>query len=627
MEMVAAANVLLPHRGLEKRAMDLHHSREIVFPHAALVKNRVATVLQDLSAVQEIGEEVRQACNSVLAVVAITDERHFVDKPSVGEWLSAVRFGLRDQDPGALDLVLEAVQTVVYDILQIIDEVDAEEGGAQDFAEFNHIGRDVIFDTPFGKELLLYFDWTASGRMSPEVEKFLMEKVYPWMANTHTETAEAGRTMTRLYEEARQIVKKHVGADEDDVLLFAGQGMTGAVTKFQDILDLRKKPVSEGLLALKDSLPENRRSLVDDLLPALIEVEKQQRPVVFVTRLEHHSNDITWREGDCDVVHVPNGKDGLPDLVQLEALCKEYAGRPLLGAFTACSNVTGVVTPYHQMAKIMHQNGGKCFVDFAASAPYTEINMHPDDPEMALDAIYFSPHKFLGGPGSSGALVFNRDLYHRPIPTVPGGGTFISTSPNHQSYIGYDTVSKIEAREDGGTPAILQGIRAGAAVKLKEKMGADKMEAREEFMVNKAMDRLSAIPGLRVFHDANRNRYGMISFEVDHVHYNLLAALLNDRFGIQVRGGCSCAGTLGHDLFEIDQEQSAAMMGRIDAGDLSCKPGWLRLSLHPTMTNLELEFVLRAIEQTVEMAPQWRQDYEFDSSTTGWHFRREATHA
>lgn len=624
--MVAVASV--PQWGVDDRVVNLHHSREIVFPHPTLIKNRVEAVLQDLCVVEDVGDDVRRACSAVLAVVSITDEQIFADKALVEGWMNVVRLGLRDvADSQMVELLLEAVQAVVDDILQIVDEVDAEEGEAQHFAQFNHVGQDVIFDTPFGKELLLYFDWTASGRISPEVEKFLMEKVYPWMANTHTETAEAGRTMTGLYEQARQIVKNHVGANEDDVLLFAGQGMTGAVTKFQDILNLRKKPVSQGLLALRDSLPEDRRALVDELLPALMEVEKQQRPVVFVTRLEHHSNDISWRECDCEVVHVPNGQDGLPDLAALEILCEEYAGRSLIGAFTACSNVTGVITPYHQMAKIMHQNAGKCFVDFAASAPYTEINMHPDDPEKDLDGAYFSLHKFLGGPGSSGVLIFNRNLYDREIPTVPGGGTVTSTSPSHQSYIGQASVKQIQAREDGGTPPILQVMRAGAAITLKEKMGAENMKAREEYLINKAMDRLSTIPGLRIFHGENRERYGMISFEVDNVHYNLLAALLNDRFGIQVRGGCSCAGTLGHDLFGIDEDKSAEMIERIDAGDLSCKPGWLRLSLHPTMTNLELEFVLRAIEQTAAMAPQWSRDYQFDSSTAGWHFNGEVSHA
>lgn len=607
--------------------------REMIFPDARLIRNEVLLVLEQFKLIDGVNEDVRAACGAVTDLVMDAEERVFADKNSFDEWLTAQRLRLVDeaQQPEGTEVQLEggdnhmvvallaSIKTVVDDLLKIVDEVDVQEGEADHFAKFGHIGNDLLFKGPFGLKRFVYADWTASGRMSADVEDHLRDNVYPFMANTHTETSEGGRKMTELYEDARKVVKGHIGANDNDILLFTGQGMTGAVDKFQEILDIKKEPVSKGLMAMQNSLPEDRRALIEELLPVLIDQEQKQRPVIFVTRLEHHSNDITWREADCDVVHVPNGEDGLPDLAALQRLCDEYGERPLIGAFTACSNVTGVVTPYHKMAKIMHQNGGKCFVDFAASAPYTKIDMHPEDDEEALDAVYFSPHKFLGGPGSSGVLAFNKILYRRSVPTVPGGGTVKWTAPKAQSYIGSETVKQIEAREDGGTPAILQGIRAGEAIKLKDRMGVDKMRTREEYLVNKAMDRLGAIDGLNIFHGENRERYGIISFEVEGLHYNLLAALLNDRFGIQMRGGCSCAGTLGHDLFAMDEGKSQEVTSKIENGDMSCKPGWLRLSLHPTMSNLEVEFILRAIEQAVQMSNVWRRDYKFDESTGGWH--------
>jgi selenocysteine lyase/cysteine desulfurase len=277
--------------------------------------------------------------------------------------------------------------------------------------------------------------------------------------------------------------------------------------------------------------------------------------------------------------------------------------------------VTGYYPPYYELARIMHENNGYCFVDFAASAPYVDIDMHPADKMQQLDAIFFSPHKFLGGPGSSGVLIFSKELYKNEIPDTPGGGTVKWTN----RWGGYSYISDIEVKEDGGTPGFLQGIKAGLAVTLKENMDTEKIRMREKELIEITFRELSKIRNLHILAGDIKERLGVFSFYVDNIHHNLITILLNDRFGIQLRGGCSCAGTYGHFLLDVDFKLSKEITDRIDAGDLSMKPGWIRLSLHPTMADDELLEIIGAINQTVENIEEWKKDYFYDKHTNEFH--------
>ncbi len=451
----------------------------------------------------------------------------------------------------------------------------------------NIIGYNQTFKSPYGEKRIVYADWIASGRLYAPIEKKIAGTFGPMVGNTHSESSVTGTSMTFAYQQAHQIIKDHCNAGKDDVIITAGSGMTGMVVKFQRILGLKVPEQLRDFLQLPDEL----------------------RPVVFVTHMEHHSNHTSWLETIADVVVIAPDEEGLVDLDNLEELLNKHKNRKLkIGAFTACSNVTGIETPYHTMAKLMHQHGGFCFVDFACSAPYVDINMHPEDPEEKLDAIFFSPHKFLGGPGSSGVLIFDSKLYHNRVPDQPGGGTVDWTNPWGQ----HKFVSNIEQREDGGTPAFLQAIKAALSIQLKEEMGVEQMRKREEELVKIAFEEMSKINGLHILADNVQERLGAISFYVDNIHYNLIVKLLNDRYGVQVRGGCSCAGTYGHYLLHVDRAQSKKITEKINHGDLSEKPGWVRMSIHPTMTNDEIYFAINAINEIVENINEWEKDYKYD---------------
>jgi len=466
----------------------------------------------------------------------------------------------------------------------------------------NIIGHDHRFLSPYGEQRVVYADWTASGRLYWPIEKTLLEQFGPLVGNTHSESSVTGTTMTQAYQRAHQIIKEHVNAGPQDVILTLGSGMTSVVNKFQRILGLK----------------------VPEQLAAYLCLPKDYRPVVFLTHMEHHSNQTTWLETIAEVVVAPPDKDGMVDLNRLAELVKKYQDRPLkIGSFTACSNVTGLQTPIHQMAKILHEADGLCFIDLAASAPYVAIDMHPEDPLERLDALFFSPHKFLGGPGATGVVLFNSDLYRLRVPDQPGGGTVNWTNPwGEHSYI-----DDIEIREDGGTPAFLQAIRAALCVRLKEQMAVDKMWQREQEMLPKIFDALSRIRGMHLLAEHQQHRLGIFSFWIENIHYNLFVKILNDRFGVQVRGGCSCAGTYGHYLLHVDPKRSHRITEKINKGDLSEKPGWVRMSIHPTMTDEELDYILHAIAEIARHIQNWEKDYHYDMHTNEFRHRGEESTA
>ena len=323
----------------------------------------------------------------------------------------------------------------------------------------NIIGIDQEFLSPYGTKKIIYTDWTASGRLYRPIEEKISNQFGPFVANTHTETTFSGTAMTLSYHKARNIIKNHVNADKNDVLITDGTGMTGVVNKFQRILGLR--------------IPENFKEFT--------KIPKQLKPIVFISHMEHHSNQTSWLETIADVVVIPSCNEGLFSLKNLADLLSQYNDRSIkIASITSCSNVTGIKTPYHDVAKLMHQNNGLCFVDFACSGPYVAINMHPNDKESYLDAIFFSPHKFLGGPGTSGVLLFNKNLYKNTIPDCPGGGTVSWTNPWGE----HKYVDNIEDREDGGTPGFLQVIKTALAIQLKDKMGIDNILNREHELTN-----------------------------------------------------------------------------------------------------------------------------------------------
>jgi len=438
---------------------------------------------------------------------------------------------------------------------------------------------------------MIYADWTASGRLYRPIEDKLRNEIFPLVANTHTDTNYSGMSMTYAYHKAQQVIKAHVGASPNDVIISSNSGMTGVVNKFQRILGLK----------------------LHEAFKASIRFDPQEQPVIFITHMEHHSNQTSWLETIAEVVVVPPDQNGLVSPEIFKEYIDKYPGRKTkIAAVTSCSNVTGIMTPYMDIAQHIHSAGGLCFVDFACSAPYVHINMHESDQEgRYLDAIYFSPHKFLGGPGSSGILIFNKSLYKNMIPDSPGGGTVYWTNP----WGGHTFVDDIEAREDGGTPAFLQTIKAALCCRLKEEMGVENITQREHEMLDIIWPHLDRIPNLHVLAPDIRTRLGIISFYIDGLHYNLGVKMLNDRFGIQTRGGCSCAGTYGHFLFNLSQESSNQISELIKKGDCSAKPGWIRLSLHPTQTNAEIEYICEAIRELAENFRTWSEDYICDFRT------------
>ena len=449
------------------------------------------------------------------------------------------------------------------------------------------IGVDQFFEGPQGTKKIIYADWTASGRLYGPIEDKLLSEIAPFFANIHSESTHSANFISNAYLESRDIIRNHVNANENDILITSGNGMTDVVNKFQRMLGLR--------------VPEKLKKYVN--------IPEEIKPIIFVTHMEHHSNHTSWIETISDVVVVPPDEKGMVSIANFRDFLTKYKSRKRkIAAITACSNVTGIQTPYYEIAKLLHQENGHCFVDFACSAPYVNIDMHPTDPEAYLDAIFFSPHKFLGGPGTSGVLIFKKDLYNNTVPDNVGGGTVNWTNPWGQ----HEYINEIERKEDGGTPGIFQNIRIALALKLKEEMGVNNIRKRESEQVDILFKMFENIPNLKILASEQTNRLPIISFLITDLHYNLGVKLLNDFLGIQSRGGCSCAGSYGHYLLGIDQIESQKIINNLDNNGLG-KPGWIRISIHPTTSNSEINFICNGIKSLAENFLLWGRDYEYDT--------------
>jgi len=467
------------------------------------------------------------------------------------------------------------------------------------------IGEDEAVAGPYGIRRVTYADYTASGRSLSFLEDYIREAVLPLYANTHTESSGTGLQTSRFREEARRLVLEGVGGDPvRHAVIFCGSGSTAAINRLVDVLNLR--------------IPAD----LDDRWDLRSRIPADQRPVVFIGPYEHHSNELPWRESIAEVVVIREDREGHIDLAVLREELERYADRPLkIGSFSAASNVTGIVSDTRGISRLLHEHGALSFFDFAAAAPYVAIEMDPDaDPLAAKDAVFISPHKFIGGPGTPGVLVARRELFRNRVPSMPGGGTVAYVNPVEHVYL-----TDIEHREEGGTPAIVESIRAGLVFGLKAAVGVEAIREREEAFIRRALDRWEANPDIEILGSHQAERLSIVSFVVRHggryLHHNFVVALLNDLFGIQSRGGCSCAGPYGHRLLGIDLETSHEFEREISRGCEGIKPGWVRVNFNYFISEAVFEFILDAVDLVAIEGWRLLADYEFLPATGLWRHR------
>ncbi len=478
------------------------------------------------------------------------------------------------------------------------------------------VGNDLLFDTPFGERHLLYADYTASGRCFQKIEEKIrnIEKSY---ANTHTEDDYSGKYLTQLLHQAESKIKELVNAGPYGKIIMIGSGTTGALKKLQEIIGVYIPPVT------RERITESVREADETENKTLERIEKD-RPVVFIGPYEHHTNELMWREAYAEVAVIPFDREGQIDLEELKKQLSDakYNHRLKIGSFSAGSNITGIRTRVYDIARVCHQNGALVFYDFAAVAPYVEIDMNRDK-YAYFDAIFFSPHKFLGGPGSSGVLVFNEKIYRKDLPPTTAGGGTVRYVGSHE----HDFAEDIETREKAGTPPILQAIKAALVLDLKEKTGIDTIEDIESEYTEYFIEKLRQIDNLEIIGDvAPYRRVSIISFNIKHkdkiLHPKFVTKLMNDLFGIQSRAGCSCAGPYGHILLGIDDETSEKFRSLILKGNEGIKPGWVRVNIHYTLSQDDIDYLIKAIAFVARFGHLFLQEYLFDMRTAEWNHKR-----
>jgi len=483
------------------------------------------------------------------------------------------------------------------------------------------IGRNMPFETPFGTRPLVYADYTASGRAVDFIENYL-QYILKFYANTHTEDDFTGKTMTRLLNEAEAHIKDLVNAGEKGKIIFTGNGTTGGITRLQQILGVYWSPTTqERVNKFLDSCIEVNKESHAECHKKLLDFIEKNKPIVFVGPYEHHSNEIMWRQTLCEVIEIPLNENEVLDLKALEKEVSDpkYNKRQKIGSFSAASNVTGIKTPVYEVAKILHENNAIAYFDFAACAPYIEIDMNRDE-KSYFDAIFFSPHKFLGGPGSSGILIINENIYRSDLPpTIAAGGTVKFVSFDKECY-----VDDIETREKPGTPGIIQAIKSSMVLQLKDKIGVDTIEEIEDFYVTEFFKAFLDDERMIIYGPKDQeSKIGIIAFNIKHndriLHPKFVTKLLNDLFGIQTRAGCSCAGPYGHRLLHFDDITSK--MYRCFTGIINLegmKPGWIRLNVHYSLSYEEFSYIIEAIKLISEYGYLFLSLYKFDITSGEW---------
>ncbi len=468
------------------------------------------------------------------------------------------------------------------------------------------IGDDQVMYGPFGARRVTYADYTASGRALGFLEDFIRAEVLPRYANTHTESSGTGLQTTRLREDARGVIHDSLGCGDDAVVIFCGSGSTGAIDKLVGVLGLRIPADLDLHYGFSSQIPA------------------AERPVVFIGPFEHHSNELPWRESIADVVQIPEDSDGHIDVARLEAELIALADRPVkIGSFSAASNVTGIMTDTHGISSLLHRHGALAVWDYAAAAPYLDIDMAGDhaDPLSYKDAVVLSPHKFIGGPGTPGVLAIRCDLLTNSVPVVVGGGTVAYVNPAEHVYLS-DPVH----REEAGTPAIVESIRAGLVFDLKRNVGTDVIRAHESDFLRRAVQGWSRHPSIDILGNVEAERLSIVSFTVRrpggrYLHHNLVVAILNDLFGIQSRGGCSCAGPYGHRLLGIDLERSHEFEREITHGCEGIKPGWVRVNFNYFISDAVFSYVVQAVGLIADHGWKLVPEYRFDLASGRWRHK------
>ena len=383
-----------------------------------------------------------------------------------------------------------------------------------------------------------------------------VDEFLKWYSNVHRGVGYKSRLSSWAFDGARVRVARFVGADPTDSVVLFCRNTTEAINRLAHRYPFRKGDV------------------------------------VLTTLMEHHSNELPWRRV-AEVIHVGVTGDGRVDEEDLAGKLAANRGRVRLLAVTGASNVTGYINPIHDWARMAHSAGAEIVVDAAQLAPHRPIAMgRKGDPEH-LDYVAFSAHKMYA-PFGAGVLIAHRAALETGDPDIVGGGTVDIVSLESAYW------TDLPDREEAGTPDIVGVVALARAIRAIEEIGWEKIRRHETELTAAALERLSSIPGVVLYGDADparaASRLGVVPFNVRGVPHALAAAVLSCEWGIGVRNGCFCAHPYVKAILHVSEEEGRAVEKSILARDRSAIPGAVRASFGLFNTMADIDALGEALE-------------------------------
>lgn len=406
----------------------------------------------------------------------------------------------------------------------------------------------------------------------------IVNEFMPWYSSIHRGTGFKSQLSTKAYDDAHQLITEFVSADPDKNVVILGKNATEAINKLSYRLNL------------------------------------QENDVVLTSLMEHHSNDLPWRQ-KTRTIHIEIDEQGRLDQQDLEKKLLKYYPHVKLVTLTGASNVTGWINDIHKIAEIVHEYQAQLLVDGAQLIPHRKVNMLPNDDPAHIDYLAFSAHKMYA-PFGTGVLIGPKETFLKTAPEYVGGGTIDIVTTKHVIWAG------LPDREESGSPNVIGAIALSGAIQVLKHLDMKNIAHHEQELTTYTISELKKIKEITLYGSTDskkKNRVGVITFNLKNISHSLLTAFLSYEYGIGVRNGCFCAQPYLHRLLKLTPQEIQQLDYYAINQQLEKMPGMVRISFGMYNNKKDIDQLLKALICINENIEELKKHYVFSQKEGSYH--------